>query len=108
MIIVLILAMTVSGSLGAFFLKKSVEGDFRVAVLLRSPFLYLGGGFYVLGALLNIVLLRYLDYSVVYPLTALTYVWTLPISAMFLGERITARKGAGVALILLGVFLLTR
>ena len=41
------------------------------------------------------------------PLTALTYVWTLAVARIMLGERITVRKMAGVGLILVGAALIT-
>ena len=44
----------------------------------------------------------------IYPMTAITYIWTLVLSALFLQEKITLRKLLGVAFIVFGVFLLTR
>jgi drug/metabolite transporter (DMT)-like permease len=42
----------------------------------------------------------------VVPLGGLTYIWTMIISAKLLHEKITRRKIAGVAVILVGVFLI--
>lgn len=61
----------------------------------------------MISALLNIFVLRYLDYSVVLPLTSITYVWTMIISYLILKESITKRKIAGVALILVGAVLVS-
>ena len=97
MLIGIALLMTFLGSLGAFFLKKSTGGSLGLRALLCNRFLYLGGVFYVAGALLNIALLHRMEYSVIYPMTAIT-----------LQEKITLRKLLGVALIVFGVFLLTR
>ena len=108
MLIGMALLMTLFGSLGAFFLKKGTGGSFSLSTLLRNRFFYLGGVFYVAGALLNIALLHRMEYSVIYPMTAITYIWTLFLSALFLQEKITLRKLLGVALIVFGVFLLTR
>ena len=94
MLIGIALLMTFLGSLGAFFLKKSTGGSLGLRALLCNRFLYLGGVFYVAGALLNIALI--------------TYIWTLVLSALFLQEKITLRKLLGVAFIVFGVFLLTR
>ena len=55
---------------------------------------------YRASAVVNILLLRRLDYSVVLPLTSLTYIWTMLLSARLLGERLTGRKLAGTAAIL--------
>lgn len=103
-----VLLMTLAGSLGAFFFKKSTDGLSGVFSLLRAPSFYLGGVLYCLGALMNVVLLRYMDYTILYPMGAVSYIWSLVISNRFLGERITKKKVFGVALICAGVVLLTR
>lgn len=108
MIYLAVLAMTLAGALGAFFLKLGMDRVDGLSSLFRSPKLYLGGCFYLTGAALNILLLRKLDYSVLYPMTAITYIWSMALSAAFLGERVTRRKLIGVTAILLGVFLLSR
>ena len=41
-------------------------------------------------------------------MTALTYVWSMGLSAALLGERLTGRKLAGVAAILAGMLILSR
>lgn len=101
-----LLLMGFFASAGSFFLKKSTVGGLHVHKLLRSPHFYLGGGLYVLSALLNLYLLKQLPYSVVVPLGALTYIWTLLIAHRFLGEKVTKQKILGVLLILLGVSLI--
>lgn len=103
-----VLAMTLVGAAGAFFLKTGMDRVEGMASLFKNPRLYLGGCFYLAGAGLNILLLRRLDYSVLYPMTALTYVWSMALSAVFLGEHVTKRKLAGVAAVLAGVLLLSR
>ena len=74
---------------------------------LINPYLYLGGGLYVLSALLNLYLLKRLPYSVVIPLGSLTYIWTLIIARKYLGEAISKQKLMGILSILIGVILLT-
>lgn len=98
--------MGVLASAGSFFLKKSTTGGLSVSKLLRNPNFYLGGGLYVLSAFLNLYLLKQLPYSVVVPLGALTYIWTLIIAHRFLGEVVTRKKIVGILLILLGVVLI--
>lgn len=96
-----ILAFTLLGAFGGFFFKKSTKST-SVFGIIKSPFLYLGAGFYVLGAVLNIIVLKYLPYSVVLPITSITYMWTLILSLFLLKERITKLKVSGVALIIIG------
>lgn len=108
MICLAVLAMTLIGALGAFFLKAGMDRVSGPVSLVKNPRIWLGGCFYLAGAALNILLLRVLDYSLLYPLTAVTYVWSMLLSAAFLGERMTRRKLAGVAAILAGALILSR
>lgn len=94
--------MTMIGSVASFFLKQASGSD-NIMILLKKPSLYIGGFLYFVSAVINVILLRYLDYSLVLPMTALTYVWTMIISYAFFKEKITHRKIAGVCMILLGV-----
>lgn len=97
-----LLIMTMLGSVASLFLKKaSVAEEFLL--MLKNINLYIGGFLYLASAVLNIWILRYLDYSVVLPLTSLTYIWTMVLSYMILKETITKRKMGGVILILIGV-----
>lgn len=100
-LILLVAVMTLAGSLGSYYLKLA-SGEQKINAMLTKPQLYIGGGLYAVGCLLNVLLLRYVDYSVALPLTSLTYVWTLIISHLRLGEALTARKLIGVALIFIG------
>ena len=103
---VMLLIMTVMGSVASLFLKKASGCD-GIVGLLKNINLYIGGFLYVGSAVLNIILLRYLDYSVVLPLTSLTYIWTMIISHLVLKEKIGVKKMAGVALILVGAVLVS-
>jgi drug/metabolite transporter (DMT)-like permease len=105
-IVFLIVTMTLSGSLGAYFFKKASSSADKLINVIFKPALYAGGSFYVLGAILNILVLKDLPYTVVLPLSSITYIWTLIISYMILDEKITRRKIIGVILILVGSFLL--
>lgn len=96
-----LLIMTMLGSVASLFLKKAsgTEGIFE---MLRNVNLYIGGILYFISAVLNIWILRYLDYSVVLPLTSFTYIWTMILSYLILNEQITKKKISGVILILIG------
>jgi len=98
--------MTFLGALGAFFFKRVSTKVEDLETLIKEPRFYIGGMLYVVSALLNIVLLRHMDYSVLYPMTAITYIWTLLLSHFLLQERITSKKLLGILCICFGVFLL--
>lgn len=96
-----LLIMTVLGSVASLFLKKA-SGTDGIFAMIKNVNLYIGGFLYLASAILNIWLLRYLEYSVVLPLTSLTYIWTMVFSYMILKEKITKKKICGVFLILIG------
>lgn len=96
-----LLFMTFVGSIASLFLKKA-SGANGFLEMLKNINLYIGGGLYLTSAVLNIWVLRYLDYSVVLPLTSFTYIWTMVVSYLILKEKITKKKIGGVFFILLG------
>jgi drug/metabolite transporter (DMT)-like permease len=96
-----VLAFTLLGACGGFFFKKTTKNTSLLGTI-KSPYLYIGVGFYGCGAILNILVLKYLPYSVVLPITSITYIWTLILSFFFLKEKITKFKLGGVALIIVG------
>lgn len=106
LLILLLIAMTWLGALGGYFLKAASAhniNDERKKFLLR---LLMGVGLYGFGAILNIVALQFLPYTTVFPLTAVTYIWTMILSYVLLKEKIGKRKILGVLLILTGAVVL--
>lgn len=103
--LLLVLVMTLTGSVAALFLKRA-SGAGGLFAMFRTYALYVGAFLYLLSAVVNILLLRRMDYSVVLPLTSITYIWTMLLSARLLGERLTGRKLAGAAAILTGAALI--
>lgn len=101
-----LLVMTFLGSVASLFLKRA-SGSNGIKEMLTNINLYVGGFLYLTSAVLNIFLLRKLDYSVVLPLTSLTYVWTMVLSYLILKERITIKKIIGVVFILIGAILVS-
>lgn len=98
MIIVLI-AMTLCGALGGAGLKAYASSRRRLHILF-------GLGFYGVGALLNIALLKFLPLTVVLPANALTYVWTLLLAKLVFKEKVGRLRWVGVVCIMGGLFFL--
>ena len=71
----ILIVMTILGAFAGMFLKRA-SSNLNIKALLLNYNLYIGGLLYLISALLNIYVLRFLDYSVVLPLTSITYVWT--------------------------------
>ena len=103
---IVLLIMTMFGSVASLFLKKA-SGLNSLIDMLKNINLYIGGFLYVSSAVLNIWLLKILDYSVILPLTSLTYIWTMILSYFILKEKITVKKIAGVCLILVGAIIIS-
>lgn len=99
-----LLFMTLLGSLASLFLKKAT-GD--ILSIIKNVNFYIGAFLYFLSAILNIWLLRYLDYSIVLPLTSLTYIWTMFFSYIILKENITGKKKLGIILIVFGALIIS-
>lgn len=102
MLMILIIIMTILGSFGGFFFKKSTSGNTALSII-KSKYLYIGGFLYVSSALLNIYLLKYLPLTVVMPMSAITYVWSMITSRIVLKEKITVSKIVGIIFIIIGV-----
>lgn len=102
----ILIVMTILGAFAGMFLKRA-SSNLNIKALLLNYNLYIGGLLYLISALLNIYVLRFLDYSVVLPLTSITYVWTMLISYFVLKEKITVKKIIGVCLIILGAVIIS-
>lgn len=109
-ILIILLVTTFSGSAGALALKKGMNElpKIQLKAILTNGWIYLGTGLYILSAVTNILLLKFLDYSIAFPMTSLTYVWTVIISYFIFKERLTLRKIVAVGLIVLGVFIISQ
>ncbi|MGP4059110.1 EamA family transporter [Halobacillus sp. H74] len=103
--ILVVALFTLFGAIGGYFFKKATTHGFALNGYFIKH-LFIGGSFYGAGAILNIITLNYLPYTIVFPLTSITYVWTLLLSYFFLQEIITFKKVIGVTFIIAGSFLL--
>ncbi|MFD1899900.1 EamA family transporter [Enterococcus termitis] len=109
-IIVILIVSTLSGSIGALALKKGMNdlSTLSLKLVLMNGWIYLGSFLYLLSAGTNILLLKFLDYSIAFPMTSLTYVWTVFISYFIFKEKLTVRKILAVLLIIAGVFIISQ
>ncbi len=97
--------MTFIGALASVFLKKaSSAGCIRDIFL--SVYLLIGIILYVIAACLNIVVLYHMDYSIVLPLTSITYIWTMILSYLVYKENIGIKKIVGTTLIIIGAIVM--
>ena len=98
---IVLLIMTAMGAVAALFLKKASKfTDLKELILNKN--LYIGAIIYVISALSNIYILQYLNYSIVLPLTSITYIWTMILSSYVFKEKITLKKLFGGGFICVG------
>jgi multidrug transporter EmrE-like cation transporter len=76
--------------------------------LVRTPAIYTGLFLFGLSALVWLVVLSRASLSFAYPFAALTYVLILLFDLLFLDETVPPLRWAGVALIVAGIFLVSR
>jgi drug/metabolite transporter (DMT)-like permease len=103
----LVLAASFIGSFGSVFLKL---GAGRLHLDIRSLLfnwrLQLGVLFFLGSTVFYVLGLRRGELSILYPMVALGYIWTLFWSRLFFGEPLTRNKFLGIGMILAGVLLL--
>ncbi|MGX7245310.1 EamA family transporter [Enterococcus quebecensis] len=109
-ILTILVITTFSGSVGALALKKGMNDlpQLSLNLVLKNGWIYLGSFLYLLSAVTNITLLKFLDYSIAFPMTSLTYVWTVIISYFVFKEKLSIRKILAVILIIVGVFIISQ
>ena len=95
------------GSFGAVLLKAGAGRlEFNVRALLGNWRLGAGVIIYLLSFVLFVQGMRHGELSVLYPLVALGYLWTVVWSKIFFGEPLTWAKFFGLGLILVGISIL--
>jgi drug/metabolite transporter (DMT)-like permease len=100
----LVLAASFFGSIGAGFLKAGaakLHGGLRYLFLNFK--LAVGVAFFLGSSVLYVMGVRRGQLSVLYPLVSLSYIWALVWARIFFNEKFTRRKLAALCLILLGI-----
>ena len=92
--------------LDGFSLQSTRDALLILPALLKSPYLLLGIGLMASSFLLWLIILSWFKLSLVFPLTALTYIFVVLFSYFMLGEKLLLQNYAGIALIALGIFFL--
>lgn len=99
------MGMTQVGRIGIHALAQPMSMVARVGT---SPFVVGGLGLYAIGAIAWMTVLSRVPLSLAYPLLALSYAFTPALAWIFLGESISPLRWAGIAIIGLGVFVVSR
>jgi multidrug transporter EmrE-like cation transporter len=102
--VLLVFSCTVLGALAQLLIKKgtlTIGPDLMSIV--TNVWLIVGYSIYGVNTLLMVLALKDGEMSMLYPIIALTYVWTTLLSYTVLGEPSNAYKNIGIATIVIGV-----
>jgi drug/metabolite transporter (DMT)-like permease len=95
------------GSIGQLEFKRGADNlQFDIKLLLTNYHLILAIAVYCVSTVLYVYALNKEQLSILYPIIATSYVWTLMFSKIFLKEQVGLTSWAGVFFILLGVTLI--
>ena len=95
------------GSIGQLEFKNGANNlQWDIKMLLTNYHLIIGVSVYALSTLLYVYALSKGSLSILYPIIATSYIWTMLFSKIFLKEQVGLTSWAGVFFILLGVALI--
>ena len=95
------------GSIGQLEFKRGADNlQFDIRLLLTNYHLIIGIAVYAVSTVLYVYALNKGQLSILYPIIATSYIWTLLFSRIFLKEQISLTGWAGVFFILFGVTLI--
>jgi len=95
------------GSIGQLEFKRGADNlQFDIKLLLTNYHLIIAIAVYCVSTVLYVYALNKEQLSILYPIIATSYVWTLIFSKIFLKEPVGLNSWAGVFFILLGVTLI--
>ena len=95
------------GSIGQLEFKRGADNlQFDIKLLLTNYHLILAIAVYCVSTVLYVYALNKEQLSILYPIIATSYIWTLLFSKIFLKEQVGLTSWAGVFFILLGVTLI--
>jgi drug/metabolite transporter (DMT)-like permease len=102
-----------SNAFGDFFMKRGMPADSQLGTPLEyiralfQPWVAAGVALLILWQMSRMALLSWADLSYVLPVTSIGYVVVALLGKVMLNEQITARRWAGIALIMAGVALVS-
>lgn len=101
----LVLATLLAAS-GQICFKKVALMESSFARKLVHPTFWLGGGLYICTPVMSSLAARFIDFSVFYAMTSLSFLFVLVLSRWLLKERIDWPKWVGVGVMVLGLLIM--
>lgn len=109
--IVLIVLATIIGSVASLFLKIGADNfSFHKNhnLFLKNLYIVLGFFLYGISAVFGILSYKGGQLSILYPITALGYIWTTILAIYFLKEKMNVYKYIAIILVILGVIVIVQ
>ncbi|MFH1589071.1 MAG: EamA family transporter [archaeon] len=107
-IVLIIIFATFVSAIGSLFLKLGTKTlSLNFIKLLKNNKLILGIFLFGVSMLFYIWGVSMAKLSFIYPITSLTYIWISLLSIKYLNEKMNVYKWFGIAIIIVGVFLIT-
>ena len=103
--IILVFISTILGAFGSLYLKKG-SVKFNIKSLFNKKLIF-GGAIYGLSTIFFVFALKRGDVSILYPISALSYIWISLLSVKVLKEKMNKFKIIGIVLIMIGVVIIT-
>ena len=102
-VIIMVIITWISAYASLFLKKGSSKFDRKHIFNIINKHIIIGVFLYGVGTLSYLILLRKNDLSLLYPLSALSYIWVLFISHHHLDEKMNKFKILGISLIIIGI-----
>jgi len=102
-ILVMVIVALINAAGQLFNKLASSTLSFSVVGLLKNKYLYLAVTTFFLGTIIYILILPYGEISVIYSLSALSYMWAMVFAKYLLKENVNFYKWLGVTFIITGV-----
>ena len=100
--------LLIKGGLNAVAATTHVSLMNRLFLIIQQPQVLLGLGIYGLGTLCWMAAVAQTELSLLYPLTSLNYILIAFLSYAIFDEKISIKRGSGIALIALGMVMITK
>jgi drug/metabolite transporter (DMT)-like permease len=109
-VVLLMIVASAVGAFGGVELKKGsaiFKKKQKLIKIITNEHIIIGFTLYVISAAVVIICLKYNKLSFIYPLTSITYIFTIILAPRLLNEKITNYKLLAVFLIIAGNVLVT-
>jgi len=100
--------LLIKGGLNAVAVGTHISLSSKLLLIIQQPQVLLGLGIYGLGTLCWMAAVAQTELSLLYPLTSLNYILIAFLSYAIFDEKISIKRGSGIALIALGMVMITK